>query len=247
LGLFLKRIRESNLIKAILFDVDGVLVDSEPVIEKAWKKVLSLYGVSLSHEVYNKFIGMTDTTFIENLAQEYKVPLSLHREEILHELYKVYCQDDLVINPINGVKEFITLAKDSHLLVALATSAPHRKLMKNLSAIGYTEKDFDCIVHGDQVQRSKPDPEIYLLAAKKLGCHIEECLVIEDSQNGVMSGHRAGATVLAFTTSLDDGILCRSGADIIESDYTSLLSFSGITEMNRMIEKRILKKKQCSC
>jgi len=235
--------KENNLIKAILFDVDGVLVDSEPVMEKAWTKVLSLYGVSLSHEVYNTYIGMTDTTFLENVEKAYAVPLFPYRKEIFHKLYEVYCQKDLAVSPIQGVKEFIALAKNSHLLVALATSAPRVKLMKNLSSIGYTEQDFDCVVNGDHVEKSKPDPEIYLLAAKKLGCHIEDCLVIEDSQNGVISGHRSGATVLAFTTSLDDGILYQSGADIVTTDYTSLLSFSGITEMNRMIEKRILKKK----
>jgi len=103
--------------------------------------------------------------------------------------------------PLPGVNEFIEKCKKLGFKMAIASSADKVKILINLREIGLSPDNFQAIVNGQDVERKKPFPDIYLLAAEKLGLKPEECLVVEDAVSGVASGKAAGAKCLALTTS----------------------------------------------
>jgi cytidine deaminase len=218
------------VIKAILFDVDGVLVDSEPLMKDVAVSVFKEFGIDMDPAVYSTYIGVGDRLFINGIAGLCGKDVDF--AAVKKRLYEFYCEVASRANPIGGVKQFITAARGAGLKFAVATSAPRIKLQMNLATLGYTEDDFDFIVTGDKVKRTKPAPDIYQLAGLGLGFPLEECLVIEDSTKGVEAGKRAGATVMAITSSFKSIDLSGAGADFILDDYTGFPPFTDLESFN---------------
>jgi cytidine deaminase len=168
------------MIEGILFDMDGVLIDSEPVILHAAMTYFERIGVTVQPEDFTPFIGAGDKRFLCGVAEKYGVSIDFEEaRETLFSLYATYAMDR---GPLPGVHRFISNARKAGLKLALATSAVRTKAEINLRAIGLAESDFDCMVTGESIKRNKPNPDIYQLASLSMGLPPQECLVIEDAE-----------------------------------------------------------------
>jgi HAD superfamily hydrolase (TIGR01509 family) len=184
--------------EAIVFDMDGVLLDSEPLHYAALRSVLGAEGVTYSSTENEEFIGSTVEHLFSTLMRRYTLRRSMP------EYIDLY--DAAVLNvlatpraPAAGVQELLTAADKLGVRLALASSSRRAWIDATLRAIGLPTT-FEVIVSGDDVTRGKPDPEIYLQAAARLGLKADRCLAIEDAPNGVLSARRAGMPVIGVRT-----------------------------------------------
>jgi HAD superfamily hydrolase (TIGR01509 family) len=187
------------LLKGILFDMDGVLVDSEEYICRAAIMMFKEHGINVKPEDFLPFVGTGENIYIGGVAKKYNVPIDIDKEKArTYAIYEKISKDNLKSLP--GVHDFIKKCRNLKLKLAVATSADKIKMMINLKAIGLGTDTFDALINGQDVYHKKPHPEIYLKASKKLGLKPSECLVIEDAITGIAAGKAAGSKCLALTT-----------------------------------------------
>lgn len=184
---------EANNDIACLFDLDGVLVDSERIYTKIWEAIEQQWPTGIENFAY-KIKGTTLEDILERHFPEDA------REDITKELLRL--EGMMIYGPMPGAIEFIDALKAKGIPVALVTSSNGLK-MDHLwhDMPGFKEK-FDVIITGDEVSNSKPDPEGYLAAAKALGVDPKRCAVFEDSLQGVKAGNAAGAFVIGVAGTL---------------------------------------------
>lgn len=182
-------------IKGIIFDMDGVLVDSERVSYKFWTKAFEKYGYDYSMEVHYNLLGR-NTSSIRNVLG------NIFGEELpLDDIYKYKTEEmlkyleDIGVPAKTGVFEILEFLKSNGYKIALATSTNRDKAIQRLERAGISVQ-FDAMICGDEVENSKPNPEIFLKAAKKLNLNPKECMVIEDSPAGVEAGYQGGMKVI---------------------------------------------------
>lgn len=188
------------MIKGVLFDMDGVLVDSEAIICRAAVTMFSETGVTVSPEDFHPFVGTGENRYIGGVAEKYGVTIDITSAKArVYELYESYAQEGLTALP--GALDLVNHCRLSGLMTAVATSADKVKMEINLAGIGLPESAFDAIVTGEDVIHKKPAPDIYLEAAARLGLEADECLVIEDAVSGIKAAKSAGCRCLAVTTS----------------------------------------------
>lgn len=187
----------SNNLKAVLFDLDGVIIDSEMVyLDKLYSEVIQKYQFLKKEDLY-PMVGMDEERtriFMHNITCE---PLD-------NAVFDVYMQDihtDMqidnykdILNP--GVIETLIFLKERNFKVALASSSRLHVIKKALKQCE-VESFFDFVISGEQFKESKPNPEIYLTAIKEIGCTPGECIVVEDSSYGIEAGSSAGTYVIA--------------------------------------------------
>jgi len=208
----------NSLIKGVIFDMDGVLCDSEPFIcEAACRMFSERYGVSVRPEDFLPFVGAGEDRYLGGVAEKYGISLSLPDDK--DRTYAIYL--DIIkgrLHPLPGVEAFVAECRRRGLKVAVATSADEVKMRGNLREIRLPIETFDAYITGSDIQRKKPDPEGFLKAASKLGVPPEQCLVIEDAPNGIQAARTAGMRALGLTTSFDAGILMDAGAEWVAPD-----------------------------
>lgn len=208
-------------IQAIVFDMDGVLCDSEPFIcEAAVQMFREQHGVEVSHEDFVPFVGTGENRYLGGVAEKHGVRLDLERDKAF--TYTRYLE--LIrgrLKPLGGVAEFVDEARRRGLKLAVATSADRVKLEGNLREIGLPVSTFDATVNGLEVERKKPAPDIFLEACRRVGCDPSLCIVVEDAPSGIKAGKAAGCRCLGLTTSFPAGTLREAGADWIASDLAS--------------------------
>jgi beta-phosphoglucomutase len=188
------------MIEGVIFDMDGVLVDSEQFICEAAIRMFAELGVTARPEDFVPFIGAGENRYVGGPAEQYGLKLDVARGKArTYELYGEVVRGRLKLLP--GVKAFFQRCRERGLKLALATAADEVKMLVNLNETGLPADGFDALVHGLDVTRHKPDPEVFLLAARRMGAAIERCLVVEDAVNGVQAAKAAGARCLALTTS----------------------------------------------
>ncbi|MBQ4145413.1 MAG: HAD family phosphatase [Clostridia bacterium] len=198
----------------ILFDMDGVLIDSEPIIIRAALTALSESQIKADSQEFKKYIGAGEENFIVGPAKENnKEELTEAMLERMYSLYDRDVKEELMV--YSGAAETIETLSKMGYTVALVSSSARRKLISSLDAAGIPKEAFSLILSGSDVTKRKPDPEPYKKAAEKLGKMPEECLVIEDAINGVISAKNAGMKCAAVTTSFPAGKLYEAGADYI--------------------------------
>jgi HAD superfamily hydrolase (TIGR01509 family) len=184
---------------AVIFDMDGVLIDSEPLHYRVANRVLSVDGLSdMDRKDYERFLGTTVEAMFEALNDQYHLRRSL-AEFVAHYDQALLAALEEPREPSAGVKLLIARLRSLGLQLAVASSSRRAWVDATLRSIGLWTA-FDTVVSGDDVQHGKPDPEIYLLAAERLGVRPERCLAIEDSPNGVQSARSAGMAVLGVRT-----------------------------------------------
>lgn len=187
-----------NPAAAILFDMDGVIIDSNPFHKISLKQFCKKYGYDLSEEqLREKIYGRTNKDWIVNVfgpLDEKKLrAYADEKEALFREIYK----ND--IKPVDGLIPFLKHLDDLKIPRAIATSAPRANVDFTLAHTG-TAKYFPVILDESFVSRGKPDPEIYLKTAAALKFAPENCIVFEDSLSGVTAGKRAGCKVVGITT-----------------------------------------------
>lgn len=180
---------------AVIFDMDGLLVDSEPVWFEIESRVLEAHGRRYDPALNRPFIGMRLDEFWRNVVRTYE--LDVPPEKLMNEV--VSGMVDLipsVVVPMPGANELIAYVSDLNLPRALASSSPVVVIDAIVEAMGWTEF-FHTRVSGDQVARGKPEPDVYLEAARLIGAAPERCLALEDSRNGARAAVAAGMTCFA--------------------------------------------------
>ena len=193
--------------KAILFDMDGVLIDSEPLFLDAINRIIVQEGQSPISEPENEeyLIGTTVNQTWEQLKDIRVLPKAI--PEYI-DMYDVVVKEVLSqrIDPQPGVVSLLNTCKELSIPKAVASSSLREWVYLKLNSIGLVDS-FDAVLGGDDVKNGKPNPEIYLLAAKKLGFSAEECIAIEDSPVGISAAVASGAHTIAvrtyFTRNLD--------------------------------------------
>jgi beta-phosphoglucomutase family hydrolase len=191
-------------IDAVIFDMDGVLVDSEPLHHDALNDVLAEYGHHYTEEQGKELMGTTfDDTWRIVTARLPGLPdVELLKAKYDRSVVALVLQK---ATPRPGVHSLLAALKAQGLRLALASSSKRAWIDATLSAIG-VDGTFSPIISGDMVARGKPAPDIFLLAAQQLGVPPERCLVIEDSPKGIEAARAAGMPVVAVRTRYTQGM-----------------------------------------
>lgn len=181
-----------NKQKGALFDLDGVLIDSETLYTQFWADVAPRYG---QHSP-TFALDIKGTTLTDILNTYFPDPQ--HQKEITELVHKA--EHELEYPVFKGVPEFLDQLTAAGYKLAIVTSSDNTKMDYLFARQPWMRDRFDAVITGSMVQNSKPDPEGYLLAARSIGCQPENCYVFEDSFQGLEAGRRAGATVIALAT-----------------------------------------------
>lgn len=187
-------------LKGILFDMDGVLIDTEEQTAEAAVLMFKELGATVNKTDFLPFLGTGSIGYFNGVANMYGIDIDLAKaEKRTFELFNELAKENLNLLP--GVTSFIRLCREKGLKLAIGTSAPRVKLTINFENTELDYHQFDAIVVGEDITNNKPAPDIYLKAASLIGLKPEECLVIEDAPNGIIAAKAAGCKCLALTTS----------------------------------------------
>lgn len=184
---------QAPAITAVIYDMDGTLVDSERISQLTWEQTAEQMGAEIPQSLYRSFLGRNIASVTEMLVAR------LGAEELAQEALRVHaelfdkmCVTELELKP--GARESIAGLREAGLAVGLATSTHRQRALPRLERFGLQDA-FDSITCGNEVSHSKPEPDIFLLAAERMGADPSTCAVVEDSTNGVLAGHAAGMRV----------------------------------------------------
>lgn len=179
-------------IKAVLFDMDGVLINTEPLHYRMWKETFRNRGLEIDYDVYKGCIGATDAFLMdlvrENYGRDFRSDKKIHEERAVIEK-RLIKEEGFPEMP--GVIEMLRRLREAGFLLAVASSSPYVRIREAMGYIG-AERYFSVLNTAENVAHSKPAPDIYLDTAGKLGVKPEECIVLEDSENGSIAASSAG-------------------------------------------------------
>lgn len=208
-------------LKAVLFDMDGVIVDTEPLHRKAYFKTFNELEIEVSEGLYTSFTGASTKRVCETLINKFN--LNQTHEDIAtikRAHFKDYFYNDDEFDLIPGVRELIQHYRENGITLILASSATMTTINMVFEKFGL-EKYFSGKISGADLKESKPHPEVFLLAAELAKEPVENCMVIEDSTNGILAAHRANIFCAAYRSphSKDQDYTL---ADTVVSDYVEL-------------------------
>lgn len=183
----------------VIFDIDGVLVDSAELHLRAWEELGKELGISFSREFFDSVFGQHNNAIIprwvgRSLTEDEYQSIVQRKEE----LFRFIAQKELKAMP--GAVELVRELHEAPFLLAIGSSAPQKNVAFIMELLGITPF-FDAVSSGDDVRHGKPDPEVFLVAARKLGLASTFCVVIEDAPQGIEAALRAGSKVVALTSS----------------------------------------------
>lgn len=190
------------MIRGVLFDMDGVLADSEPFICQAAIKMFDEIGLKVKPDDFKPFVGTGENRYIGGVAEKYGLKVDI--EKVKARTYGIY--QEIIrgrLKPLPGAVGFVRKCRELGFKTAVATSADIVKMEANLREIGLPSSAFDATINGLDVENKKPFPDIYIKAAERIGLKPEECLVVEDAVSGIKAAKAAGCRCLAVTTSFD--------------------------------------------
>ena len=207
---------------AMIFDMDGTLIDNMPYHNQIWTSYLAELGAAMDPGSFHQLAaGKTNPEILrlylgEDLSD---ADAEKYAEEKARRYRRLYAQE---VRPLPGLEAFIERARRAGIKLALATSAGRENIDFVLSRIGLSDA-FQAVVSAEDVTRGKPDPQAFLLAARHLGVDPRDCLVFEDAPKGVEAAHRAGMRVVALLTSMSEAE-ARGMPGVIHAanDYTKL-------------------------
>lgn len=209
-------------IQAVIFDMDGVLIDSEEFICEAARTLFrDIYDTDVPPEDFLPFVGAGEDKYIGGPAEKHNIPVTLPDDKT--RVYEIYL--DLIqgrLGPLPGAVEFIAQCRQAGIKTAVASAADRMKVEGNLRAIGVGEETFDAVITGSDVTRHKPDPQCFLLAAEGMSIDPARCLVVEDAVNGCKAAIAAGCSCLGITSSFDGDKLRDAGAQWLAPDLASV-------------------------
>ena len=179
---------------AVIFDCDGTLVDSEPLAFTAWERALAPYGYAITEADGEACVGLPYPRVHAYFAERAELPASEPFWEIFSA--ELFALIDTELLPFDDAVQAARTLRERGVPVAVASSSPRERLHRTLGRAGLLEA-FDVTVAGDEVAHGKPAPDMFLLAAERLGVEPRSCVVIEDSPPGVQAGVAAGMVTLA--------------------------------------------------
>jgi beta-phosphoglucomutase len=206
------------MLRAVIFDLDGVIVDSHPAHKQAWKIFLNSIGKEVTEQELEFVVeGQKRETILHHFLGELSPQQIKHYGAIKDTLLK-----DSLPEPktVKGLDRFMKQIRDSGLPMALASSASHSRVEFVLDRLSL-RTSFQTVVTGDDVTQGKPDPAIFRMAAQALGVEARNILVCEDAVNGVEAAKSAGMKCLAIAANGRGPILEKAGADLILPDFTT--------------------------
>ncbi|MBR5798428.1 MAG: HAD family phosphatase [Lachnospiraceae bacterium] len=182
-------------IKAVIFDMDGVIFDSEVLVLQSWKEVAALHGFTVEDELFFRCVGVnaanTKEIFLDYYGRDF--PYDEYKTQASKWFHDRYDNGLLPMKP--GVKELLTYLKDAGYFIGLASSTRKATVTQEITDAGLMPF-FDNLTCGDMLKKSKPEPDIFWMACENLKVKPEEALVIEDSFNGIRAAYRAGCIPL---------------------------------------------------
>ena len=184
--------------KAILFDMDGVLIESEWLMRASAIQALADYGIEAQHEDFLEFTGMGEDRFIGGVAEKHGHTYTTDMKTLAYDYYGKRVMDEVQIP--DGVKEMLQTLHAKGITLAVCSAADLRKVRYNIQAIGVDESIFTALVTGSDVERKKPFPDIYLEGARRVGIDPACCLVVEDAVSGIQAAHAAGMDAVGVPT-----------------------------------------------
>jgi len=203
--------------KAVLFDMDGVLINSGYAMREASLDMLKKhYNVIGCHEDFFPFTGMGEKAYIGGVSLKYGVPYEDAMKTMAYEAYKTEFRH--LIKTFDGVAEMVRSLKAKGYKVAVASSADRVKVLVNIECIGLKPEDFEAVITGSDTEKKKPDPEIYLIAAKAVGEEPSDCIVVEDAISGAEAAERAGMDCIGVTTSFDEETMKKAGCKFVVAE-----------------------------
>jgi HAD superfamily hydrolase (TIGR01509 family) len=209
------------MIRTVIFDMDGVIIDSEPIHFKMENEMFQELKIAIPYEEHCSFVGTSSKNMWQIIAEKYGLntdPKELVKKQ--HALYMAYLVNAKDLRPIPGVKELIEdLYRNSFGLV-LASSSYMEVIEVVLSRLNLSNY-FMTKISGTELANSKPHPEIFIQSAKLANSQPRECIVIEDSQNGITSARAAGMKCIGFTNP-NSGAQDLSRADLIIHSFDEL-------------------------
>jgi len=216
----------------IIFDMDGVLVDSEDAMKTTSIESLKRFGINPKKEDFVEFTGMGEDAFIGGVAGKYGLEYNTEMKEYAYMIYVEKARELVYVYP--GVKEVIASVKRKGCKIAVASAADLIKVKTNLACIGIEEDFFNAFVTGSDVKHKKPNPEIFIKAAEELGVEPGNCIVLEDAKSGIAAAKSAGMACIGITTAFSHEELAATDVDYVVDDIKKALP-----KINLWIESKI--------
>lgn len=206
-------------VSVVIFDLDGTVLDNEDEYADAFKTVLRQFNVFVKVK-YPQIGGIGVAENWPYLLSKYKVKTKKSIEELTKETQDAYISDLDYVDLKEGFKKFVNALKTGGIKVALATSNESfivEKVIEKFSLEGF----FETVVTGEEVKLKKPDPDLFLKVAEKLGVEPEECLIIEDAPSGILAAKRAAMKVIAIARNNDHARQLKD-ADLVIRSFSEL-------------------------
>ncbi|MCJ7492180.1 MAG: HAD family phosphatase [Dehalococcoidia bacterium] len=213
------------MIGAVLWDMDGVLVDTAPFHYQAWRALFAGLGKDLSDEEFRRTFGLRNDDILRanlgDMPPERLRELGRRKEELFREAIRGKVQ------PLPGAVALVRRLRESGVKTAVVSSAPRRNVETLLDALGISD-GFDALVAEEDAERGKPDPQGYLVAAERLGERPEDCVVIEDAPGGVEAAKRAGMRCIGLAAGREPDALACADVVVAGLEDDAVYSYLGI-------------------
>ena len=205
------------MIKGIIFDMDGTIVDSLPYHHEAWKIFFNENKVENFSEKLNQYKGggtldLMRTVYGNQYSKKELKKMSEDKEMIFRKIYKGE------IKQILGFKKFLDELKSKDIMVGLASNAIRKNVSMIINELGIYDH-FDSVICGDEVTKGKPNPEMFNETIDRFNINKSECLIFEDSLEGVLAAKNSGIRVIGITSSSSNKVLTDAGCAMSISDY----------------------------
>ena len=202
---------------ALLFDLDGTLVDTDDLHFAAFSQVFASHGITIDRGDYKRRImGFSNRSIAADFLPHLSAEDALEELARKESLYRAGIGD---LSPIHGIAELLDLAEQEGLACAVVTNAPRSNAALVLQALDLTHR-FDVLVIADELAESKPHPLPYLRGLELLGATAEQSVAFEDSRSGIASAVAAGLAVVGLLTGLDEATILRLGATLASRDFS---------------------------
>ena len=216
------------MLRAVIFDMDGVIVNSEPLHRKAYYCMFEEFNINVSNRLYESFTGKSTSAICKELCE--KFDLSISHEKLMfskRKHFKTIFENDQEFQMIDGALRLIKNYFFNNLTLVLASSASMTNINRIFKKFDL-DKFFKAKISGADLKESKPNPEIFIKAAKLSGFNKNECVVIEDSTNGIIAAKSAGIYCIGFNSPNSKNQIYYK-ADLIVSNFNKIM-FSKISE-----------------
>lgn len=206
-------------IQAVIFDMDGVLTDSEPLINAAAVAMFRELGLAVAPEDFLPFVGTGEDRYLGGVAAKHGFAVDIERAKArTYEIYLALVPAQLKAFP--QAQAVVRACRAAGMKTAVASSADRIKIVANLRQIGLPPEEWDAVVTAEDVVHKKPAPDIFLAAAKKLGLEPAQCVVVEDAVNGVQAAKAAGMRCVAVAQTFAPEQL--AGADLVRASLAAV-------------------------